>query len=252
VLRQTSTEHAVIPYLNRACPPTSRCFDWGRDYDRDTLTNDMVAAVIVTIMLIPQSLAYALLAGLPPKWVSTPRSRRSSLCDLRHQPGAGGGPGRGGLADDRGSVGPHRRAGSPELLPPPSRWPSCRAAFLLPGVLRLGFLANFLSHPVIAGFITASGILIAMSQLRMSSASVRRRHNLYETAGLAVRASQANWITLGIGVATAFLFWVRKGLKPLLSTGMNPSWPISRQGRAGGCGRRHNAWSAWGLDGRRA
>jgi Sulfate permease family len=40
--------------------------DWGRRYDRDALANDLIAAVIVTIMLIPQSLAYALLAGLPP------------------------------------------------------------------------------------------------------------------------------------------------------------------------------------------
>ena len=40
--------------------------EWGRTYNRSILTNDLVAAVIVTIMLIPQSLAYALLAGLPP------------------------------------------------------------------------------------------------------------------------------------------------------------------------------------------
>lgn len=40
--------------------------DWGRAYSRETLTSDLMAAVIVTIMLIPQSLAYALLAGLPP------------------------------------------------------------------------------------------------------------------------------------------------------------------------------------------
>ena len=41
--------------------------DWGRGYDGETLTGDLVAAVIVTIMLIPQSLAYAMLAGLPPQ-----------------------------------------------------------------------------------------------------------------------------------------------------------------------------------------
>ena len=41
--------------------------DWGRRYDRGALTCDLMAAVIVTIMLIPQSLAYALLAGLPPE-----------------------------------------------------------------------------------------------------------------------------------------------------------------------------------------
>src|SRR5690606_38639883 len=39
--------------------------DWGRRYQRSTFTNDMIAALIVTIMLIPQSLAYAMLAGLP-------------------------------------------------------------------------------------------------------------------------------------------------------------------------------------------
>jgi len=37
--------------------------DWGRTYDRNAFSNDMIAAVIVTIMLIPQSLAYALLVG---------------------------------------------------------------------------------------------------------------------------------------------------------------------------------------------
>ena len=41
--------------------------DWGRTYNRKAFGNDMIAAVIVTIMLIPQSLAYALLAGLPPE-----------------------------------------------------------------------------------------------------------------------------------------------------------------------------------------
>lgn len=39
--------------------------DWGRDYSVQTATDDLVAALIVTIMLIPQSLAYAMLAGLP-------------------------------------------------------------------------------------------------------------------------------------------------------------------------------------------
>ena len=38
---------------------------WGRSYNGAVLTRDLVAAVVVTIMLIPQSLAYALLAGLP-------------------------------------------------------------------------------------------------------------------------------------------------------------------------------------------
>lgn len=46
---------------------TMPILDWGRRYNRETLASDLVAAIIVTIMLIPQSLAYALLAGLPPE-----------------------------------------------------------------------------------------------------------------------------------------------------------------------------------------
>lgn len=53
----------TLPPLARYMP----ILDWGRRYDRGKFTGDMVAAVIVTIMLIPQSLAYALLAGMPPE-----------------------------------------------------------------------------------------------------------------------------------------------------------------------------------------
>ena len=53
----------MIDRLRRYIP----VLDWGRTYNRDALQNDMIAAVIVTIMLIPQSLAYAMLAGLPPE-----------------------------------------------------------------------------------------------------------------------------------------------------------------------------------------
>jgi hypothetical protein len=82
---------------------------WGRDYDRDTLTSDLVAAVIVTIMLIPQSLAYALLAGLPPGNGHLRLDRADHpLRDLRHQPRAGGRAGGGCLANDRRSGRAHR------------------------------------------------------------------------------------------------------------------------------------------------
>ncbi len=93
--------------------------DWGRRYDRATLTNDLVAAVIVTIMLIPQSLAYALLAGLPPEAGLYASIRRSALRDLRHLPRAGGGAGGGRVADDRGG----RRARWRTRARRAMRWP---------------------------------------------------------------------------------------------------------------------------------
>ena len=93
------------------------------------------------------------------------------------------------------------------------------------GVLRLGFVANFLSHPVIAGFITASGVLIAASQLKHIFGIEAHGHSLPQVLWtLAEHLPQTNLITLVIGTtALAFLFWVRKGLKPLLlGAGLNP------------------------------
>lgn len=89
---------------------------------------------------------------------------------------------------------------------------------MLLGVLRLGFLANFLSHPVIAGFITASGILIAFSQLKHLLGVSAHGHTLPELLlSIGAHLGETSMITVIIGVsATAFLFWVRKGLKPAL------------------------------------
>ena len=93
------------------------------------------------------------------------------------------------------------------------------------GVFKLGFLANFLSHPVIAGFITASGIIIAASQMKHILGISASGHNLYELVlSLVKNLGQINWITFVIGASvTAFLFWVRKGLKPaLVRLGLKP------------------------------
>ena len=93
------------------------------------------------------------------------------------------------------------------------------------GILRLGFLANFLSHPVIAGFITASGILIATSQLKHILGVDAHGHTLIELLfSLIDHRDMINPITLLLGISTlAFLFWVRTGLKPaLLALGYKP------------------------------
>jgi SulP family sulfate permease len=85
------------------------------------------------------------------------------------------------------------------------------------GLLKLGFLANFLSHPVISGFITASGIQIAASQLGPILGVKAEGHTLLDVVvSLWQHVEQTNLYTAAIGVASlAFLFWVRRGLKPL-------------------------------------
>ena len=201
--------------------------DWAGDYNRETATSDLVAAIIVTIMLIPQSLAYALLAGLPAEM-----GLYASILPLVAYAIFGTsralavGPVAVVSLMTAAAVGNLALQGTAEYAAA-----AIVLAFLsglmltLMGVFRLGFIANFLSHPVIAGFITASGILIAASQLSHILGIKGGGHTLVELGeNLWTHLPETNPITLVIGVsATAFLFWVRKGLKPvLLRAGLKP------------------------------
>ncbi|WP_235674147.1 MULTISPECIES: sulfate permease [unclassified Paracoccus (in: a-proteobacteria)] len=193
---------------------------WGRQYDRSALTNDLVAAVIVTIMLIPQSLAYAMLAGLPPEagiYASIAPILLYAIFGTSRALAVG--PVAVISLLTASAVGQVAEQGTAGYAVAALTLAGLSGGFLLLlGVFRLGFLANFLSHPVIAGFITASGILIATSQLKHILGVEAGGHTLIEMIGaLASNLGQVNPITVVIGVtATAFLFWVRKGLKPLL------------------------------------
>ncbi|UMA66458.1 sulfate permease [Roseivivax marinus] len=194
--------------------------DWGRRYDRSALTNDMIAAVIVTIMLIPQSLAYALLAGLPPEagiYASIAPILLYAIFGTSRALAVG--PVAVVSLLTASAVGQVAEQGTAGYAVAALTLAGLSGAFLvLLGVFRLGFLANFLSHPVIAGFITASGILIATSQLKHILGVEAHGHTLIEMVGsLLSHLGGINPITVVIGVAaTAFLFWVRRGLKPLL------------------------------------
>jgi len=201
--------------------------DWGRRYNRETLSNDVVAAVIVTIMLVPQSLAYALLAGLPAE-----AGIYASIVPIMFYAifGTSSALAVGPVAVvsllTATAIGQVVEQGDAGYAVAALTLAFLSGAFLLVvGLFRLGWLANLLSHPVIAGFITASGILIAMSQLRHILGIDASGHNLIEmTSSIIENLGQTNIPTLLIGVsATAFLFWVRKGLKPLLlKAGLGP------------------------------
>ncbi len=211
--------HALARYLP--------ILGWARSYDRHVLTSDLVAAIIVTIMLIPQSLAYALLAGLPPvvglyasilplvAYAIFGTSRTLAVGPVAVVSLM--------TASAAGAV----AAQGTELYLEAAITLAALSGIMLAvlGFLRLGFLANLLSHPVISGFITASGILIATSQLRHILGVAAGGDTWPAMLGSLARAFDTiNPWTLAIGLpATAFLFWVRKGLKPaLVSLGLQP------------------------------
>ncbi len=200
--------------------PALPIVEWGRCYDRDTLIADGVAALIVTIMLIPQSLAYAQLAGLPPEvglYASVAPLLLYALFGSSRVLAVG--PVAVVSLMTAAAVGEHAAAGSAAYGQVALTLAFLSGAMLLVmGLLRLGLIANFLSHPVISGFISASGLLIAASQLKTLMGVKAEGHNLIELlAALARQTPHTHLLTLTVGVlATAFLFGVRHGLKPLL------------------------------------
>ncbi|MFN7498285.1 MAG: SulP family inorganic anion transporter [Hyphomonadaceae bacterium] len=194
--------------------------DWTRTYNGTTLTSDVVAALIVTIMLIPQSIAYAMLAGLPPEvglYASIAPIIAYAVFGTSKVLAVG--PVAVISLMTLTAAGKIAPAGSAEFIAAALILAFLSGAILIAmGVLRLGFLANLLSHPVVSGFITASGIIIATSQLKSILGIEAHGDALPELVQtLAENIAQTNLPTLIIGVfSTAFLFWVRKGLKPLL------------------------------------
>lgn len=203
--------------------------EWGRRYNRESFASDGLAAVIVTIMLIPQSLAYAMLAGLPAEM-----GLYASMLPLVAY-------GLFGTSTTL-SVGPVAvvslmtatavsqvaEAGSVAYVDAAVLLALMSGAMLLLfGLLRMGFLASFLSHPVIAGFITASGVIIAVSQLGHVLGIQGRGENLpHLVQQLWAQLPQVHMPTLLVGGSTLlFLFWVRSGLKPLLlKAGLPDYW----------------------------
>lgn len=195
--------------------------EWLPTYSRSGFADDVLAAVVVMIMLVPQSLAYAMLAGLPPE-----AGLYASIVPLMVYAVLG--------TSRTLSVGPVAvlslmTAAALSRLDLPDSQAYVTAALTLAlmsglillvlGLLRLGFIANFLSHPVVAGFITASAIIIALSQFRHLlgvQASGETVPELLETLWHGM-GTGINLPTLAVGAGSLlWLLWARRFLSPLL------------------------------------
>ncbi len=177
-----------------------------RSYNRQQAGRDLLAALLVSLLLTPQALAYAQLAGLPPE-----AGLYASILPLLVYALFGGSP---GVAVAIGPVAILALMTAAALAPlaAPGTAAYMMAALsltllvggilLLLAVLRLGFFANFLSHPVIAGFVSGSALLIACSQLRHLLGVKADGQNLLELLPALYRqlpASHAPTLLLGLG-----------------------------------------------------
>jgi SulP family sulfate permease len=195
--------------------------DWLRAYPRADLGSDLLAGLIVSLMLVPQAMAYALLAGLPPQVGLYASILPPVLYGLfgSSRVLAVGPVALVSLLVASGlqSLAP---AGSGEYLV------LALTMALLAGLLqiamgaaRLGRLVSFISHPVISGFTSAAALMIAFSQvshlLGLRIASQERLPELL--SALLASLSQTNPITLAIGLSSlAVLYFFRSRLEGLL------------------------------------
>ncbi|NDJ62156.1 MAG: solute carrier 26 family protein [Chloroflexi bacterium] len=195
--------------------------EWLLNYQRANLSGDLIAGVIVAVMLVPQSMAYALLAGLPAQ-----SGLYISIVPLVIY---------GLLGTSRTlAVGPAAMvsllvATGISQIGPQSLAETILVAITLAlltgliqlgmGLFRLGFMVNFLSHPVLSGFVSAAGIVIAASQLKhILGIDIPRSEHFYEQIVYAVEhISQINFVALAISVGSiGILLYFRSGLGALL------------------------------------
>ena len=179
---------------------------WLRGYGRGDLARDFSAALVITVMLVPQSMAYALLAGLPPiygLYASTvPAVVYALFGTSKHMPV--GPPALMALLTLT-SVSAIAEPGSEEYI-----GYVLLLAFMVGvlqlalGLLKMGFLTNFISHPVLSGFIYASAVIIALSQVKHFLGIPSSED--HSTTGMVVAISdqigEANPLPLVIGVAS--------------------------------------------------
>jgi SulP family sulfate permease len=186
--------------------------DWVRNYQRPDFKFDLVAGLTVGVMLIPQGMAYAMIAGLPPvyglyastlpaivyAWLGT--SRQLSV-----------GPGALTALLTAGGIGLLAQAGTPDYFAMVTLLALTVGLIQFSlGFFRLGFLVNFLSSPVFLGFTSAAAILIGLSQLKhLLGINLGSQQHLQDIAAeLLPQLSKVNLLALSVGSAGLIILLV--------------------------------------------
>jgi SulP family sulfate permease len=200
--------------------------EWGKTYTSKIAVNDLVVALIVTIMLIPQSLAYAQLAGLPPEvglYASMAPLILYAIFGTSRSLSVG--PVAMTSLMTLAAVAPLATAGTPEYMGAAVALAMITGLILLVfGFLKFGFITNFISFPVMAGLGTAVGLQIATSQMApVLGVPLEGGSFLAQIISLFKNFSQVSTLTAAIGVSSViFLLLVKKYLASLLTkTGMS-------------------------------
>ena len=187
--------------------------DWISNYKKKDISGDLSAGLTVGVMLIPQGMAYSMLAGLPPiygLYASTIPLILYAIFGTSRQLAVGPvamvallvASGVGALAE----IGSESFIGLAIML-------SLMVGViqLAMGVFKLGFLVNFLSHPVIAGFTSAAALIIGFSQFKHLLGISIPRGKVHETIyNIYLNFGEINWHTVAVGVGAIAVIIILK------------------------------------------
>jgi sulfate permease, SulP family len=189
-----------------------------KHYNKERLKGDMTAGITVGIMLIPQGMAYALIAGLPPEYglytALIPLLIYAFMGSSRH---LAVGPVALVALLVASAVSP--LAQSPEEYIALSILLALMVGLmqLLFGMLKMGFVVNLLSHPVLSGFISAAAIVIGLSQLHHLMGVEAVSGGLHEILyGIGLQLADVSGLTVSVGTAGIALIIILKKWIPSL------------------------------------
>ncbi len=187
---------------------------WQR-FTAQSIREDIIAGVTVSLVAIPQALAYAQLAGLPP-YYGLYASFIPPIIGILFGSSAllSTGPVAMTSLLTAASIAPLALAGSPQFYSYAILLALLSGLFQMGfGLARLGLLLNFLSHPVLMGFINAAAIIIGISQIPafLGISAKQSKHLLVDTWNVLANFDTLHGMSLAFGLgALALLFFFKK------------------------------------------
>lgn len=188
--------------------------DWISTYQKDWLKNDIIAGITIGVMLIPQGIAYATIAGLPPIYgLYTAMIPQLVYAFLGTSRQLAVGPAAMDSLIVASGVSAIAVVGSEHFI-----FMAILLAFfvgffqILFGIFKLGFLVNFLSRPVISGFTTGSAIIIASNQIGnlLGTSLPRNNHIQTLTKNVMNNLGHIEPLTMIIGVVSILILFLIK------------------------------------------
>lgn len=201
-----------------------RPVDLLRNYRRADLRPDLLAGLTIAVILLPQSMAYALIADLPPEmglYTAVIGAIVGAIWGSSRQLQTG--PTNAASLLVLSILLPVAASGSPEYILAAGLLTLLVGLFRLGmGLARLGILVNFVSDSVIIGFTAGAGLLIFFNQLRnLFGLAYPPAESLWSTWRMLIEnIAYINWYSLGLGLATIFAVLIMRGINKRLPAAM--------------------------------